>query len=223
MALVASLAAGSFTSFLGLASGLCLYLVLSTVPSAKRFLMLGVATLIALGFAYAANAVNEPLPERPVGESALDRSLWVRHLIIKRSWQTAATAGAFGWGRGVNIREMVSLESLDNAYLLIAIERGWVALGLWLALPLCLAAMVSRTLRRVRTRYMSRSILAGFCASIGTMVALFTVWLGLPYSSLLMVMLALTVNTAEAAAPVRQGGRRSPPPGATHGSRSGGR
>ena len=220
MALVAWLLSLSFTPYLGLAAGLCLYLVLSTVPSAKRFLTVGVATLIALGFIYTAYVASTPLQEIPVDGSTLSASLWARHTIIKLAWEPAATAGAFGWG--IEGTGNFGIRGFDNAYLLITTQRGWVPLGLWLALPLCLAATVSRALRRARSRSMVRSILAGFSASIGVMIAMFTVWLGFVYSLLLPVIIALTVNAAQAAAPVRRTSRRPgfPLPAETHGSGS---
>jgi hypothetical protein len=213
MALVATLASASFTPYTGLAGAFCLYLVLSTVPSASRFLVSGVAIVIAVGYAYTAHVASAPMPERPVDASAFENSRWVRHLIIKESWQAATTAGAFGWGRSIDKGELVDLKSMDNAYMLIALERGWVGIGLWLALPLCLAVTVSRALRRVQPRHVRRSIRAGFCACIGTMISLYTVWFGNIYSCLLMVMIALTVNAAQAAMPARRAYRRSPPGG----------
>jgi hypothetical protein len=220
MALAASLTSASFTPYMGLVGGLCLYLALAKVPSARRFLTLGVATLIALVFAYAAYVASAPLPERSLDGSTFADSLWTRQAVIKNAWEPAATAGPFGWG--IEGADAFALEGFDNAYLLITTQRGWVALGLWLALPLFLAAMVSRALRRAPPPNMARSILAGFCASIAIMVSMFTVWLGFAYASLLPVMIALTVNAAQAAALARRRSRRpgSPPRSAAPGPRS---
>jgi hypothetical protein len=212
MALAAMLASASFTPYMGLLGGLSLYLVLWTVPPTRRLLTLGVAILIGLAFAYTAYLAHAPLPEQPVSGSALEGSRWTRHDVIKQAWEPAATAGAFG--RGIEATGELEIKGFDNAYLLITSQRGFLGLGLWLALPLFLAAMVSQSLGRPRSRNLARSILAGFCASIGTMVAMFTVWLGFVYASLLPVMLALTVNAARAPAAVRRASSRpaSPPP-----------
>lgn len=208
MAVAATLTSLSFTPYMGLFGGLSLYLLLWTAPSTRRFLTLGVATLIALVFAYTAYVAHAPLPERRVEGQEFERSLWTRHSIIKQAWEPAATAGAFG--RGLEKTGELEIKGFDNAYLLITSQRGFVGLGLWLALPLSLAAIVSRALRRARSQSLARSIVAGFCASIGTMIAMFTVWLGFVYASLLPVMLALTVNAARAAAAVRRESRGRP-------------
>jgi hypothetical protein len=206
LTVAATLTSASFTPYMGLVGGSCLYLLLWTVPSARRLLTLGIAIVIALAFAYTAYVASMPLPEQPLGGGAFEGSLWTRKSVIKQAWGPAATAGAFG--RGLEETGELEIKGFDNAYLLITSQRGLVGLGLWLALPLCLAAMVSRALRRARSRSLARSIIAGFCASIGTMIAMFTVWLGFTYSSLLPVVIALTVNGARAAPRVRQASAR---------------
>jgi hypothetical protein len=206
MALVASLASASFTPYMGLLGGFSLFLFVSVVRSARRFLTLGVLILISLIFAYTAYVAKIPLPELPPEGNVFERSLWTRQSVIKNAWELAATAGPFGWG-AQQTREF-GLEGFDNAYLLITTQRGWLALAFWLALPLTLAATVSRALQRTRSRSMFRSALAGFCASIGTMVAMFTVWLGFAYASLFPIVTALAVNAAQAAPRVRPARRK---------------
>jgi hypothetical protein len=209
MAVAATLTSASFTPYMGLFGGLSLYLLLRTVPSGRRFLTPGVAILIGLVFAYTAYVAHAPLPEQPIAGSTLEGSRWTRHHVIKQAWEPAATAGAFG--RGVEETGELEIKGFDNAYLLITSQRGFVGLGLWLAIPLSLAAIVSRGLRRARSRSLAQSIVAGFCASIGTMIAMFTVWLGFVYASLLPVMLALTVNASQSAATARRLSRRRSP------------
>jgi len=209
MALAALAFSLSFTPFVGFAVGACLYVVLSRLPWSRRFLVPGVAILILLVFAYLAMVASSPLPEQPPGDGAFEKSLWTRHLVFRETWQLAATAGPLGRG-STDVGAMTALKrSVDSAYLLIAIERGWVVLGLWLSLPVCLAAMVSRVLRRPLAPRLVRSMLAGFSACIGTMLAMVTVWFGFVYSSLLMVMIALTVNAAQAARTSHRSNRNS--------------
>jgi len=207
-ALVASLTSASFTPLAGLTAGLSLYLLLSTVPSARRYLTPGVATVIALLFSYTAYVASTPIPVRPLEQGSFADSMWTRHAVIKKAWEPAATAGPFGWG--MEETEKFDVKGFDNAYLLITTRHGWVSLGLWLALPLALAARVSRALRRARSRNMIRAILAGFCACVATMTAMYTVWLGFVYASLFPIVIALTVNATQAVAPLR---RASPAPG----------
>ena len=86
--------------------------------------------------------------------------------------------------------------------------RGWVALLLWLALPIYLAVLASRGVRRARSRWQAQLIPAGFSAVVGTMIAMYTVWFGFVYAQLFMIVLALTVNATQAAL---HPGRRGPP------------
>jgi len=220
-ALLSSISALSFGPFAGIAAALAFFLALRNIPSTRRFLAAGVVLLIALGFFYTSHRAQAPLSPRPVGEGAFAQSLWIRQLIIKRAWEAAATAGPFGWGvhragdvLASDLEFDVTSRSTDNAYLLIAIERGWVALSLWLSLPVFLALLVTRALRRAHSRQLALAILCGYCASLGTMVAMFTVWFGMTYASLFVVLVALTVNAAQAALPTADHARmrRSPAP-----------
>jgi hypothetical protein len=197
-ALVASFSGLSFSSFFGLGAGVCLYLAIATFPFARRLLAPVVVVLIAVGFLYAAHIANEPLPERPIGESQIAGSYWIRQLILHQAWEHAASAGPFGRGMLLDVGEL-DLESIDNSYLLLAMQRGWVSLGLWLALPVCLGALASRAARHSRSGESMRAILCGFCATIGTMVAMFTVFFGFVYASLFVTIVGLTVGAAQAA------------------------
>ena len=184
----------SFTSYLGMAAALGLFLLLSMSRPARRYLAAGVMVAIALGFAFAATLANAPLGEPTAPGGSFAASLWIRHLIIQEAWQSVTSAGFFGWGRLVRGGD---LTSIDNAYLVIGIQRGWVPLALWLAIPVSLASLVSRAVRRARSPVAVRVVLLSFCGTFGTMVAMFTVWLGFLYQSLFVVVIALTVNAAQ--------------------------
>ncbi len=195
-ALVSWFVAGSFTSYLGLGSGLALYLMLERLPVTRRFLVPGMLAAVAIGILYAATLATTPVGESSAPSGSFAGSLWIRHVIIQKAWAMATSAGPFGWGRLVPIGD---LKSLDNAYLVIAIQRGWVALALWLALPVLLARLVSRALRRASSERAVRRILLAFCGTFGTMVAMFTVWFGFAYQSLFAIVVALAVNASLAA------------------------
>jgi hypothetical protein len=195
-ALISWLVAFSYTPYLGMAAGLGLFLLLKVFRGARQYLVPGVLAAIAIGFVYTATLASAPLGEQPAMGGTVATSLWIRQFIIQQAWQTAAGAGPFGWGPHVQVGE---LRSIDNAYLAIAIERGWVALGLWLALPVALASLASRSLRSARSPAAVRAVLLGFCGTFGTSVAMFTVWLGYVYQSLFIIVVALAVNAAQAA------------------------
>jgi hypothetical protein len=198
LALIAAICGLSFTPYAGLGAGLSLFLALRRLPVLRRFLVLVVLVVMTVGYSYASYTANAPLPERPPEEDVLASSTWVRKLIIKQAWRAAGAAGFFGLGGDLDIGELMELKSLDNAYLRITINRGKGALLLVLSLPIGLALVASRALRRARSGPLSRSIQAGFCAIVGAMVAMFTVSLIGVYPSLLLIAAALTVNGAEA-------------------------
>jgi hypothetical protein len=195
-ALVASFCAISFSAFMGLGCGMLLYLILIRFPHARRLLPVMAALLILVGFAIAGQLATSQTDERVRGEGAFSGSLRNRQELIQLAWDTSKTAPLFGWGD--TLPEEID-RSVDNAYLLIAMRRGWVALGLWLALPVLLAALASRGVRRARERRQVQIILAGFSAVVGTMISMYTVWFGFLYPSFFMIVLALTVNESQAA------------------------
>jgi hypothetical protein len=201
-ALLAWFAALSYSSYFGLAAGLCLYLILDRFGRARRLLVPGVLVVILVGCIFTVNLASAPLGERPANDAPpLELSYWVRHAIISRAWEGVKTAGLFGWG--IHLDSVVEMQSVDNAYIGIAMRKGWVALGLWLALPIRVAAVASRGLRRARTRQQIQAILVSVSAVVGTMVAMFTVWFGFVYASLFMIVVALAVNAAQATGSVR--------------------
>jgi hypothetical protein len=208
-AFVSWVASASFTSYLGLAAGVSLFALLTKLPFARRYVVVGAVAAIALGLFYAATLATLPLQSVSDSDTSLAKSLWVRHLIIRDAWETAAGAGLLGWGRLVKVG---TLESIDNAYLVIAIQRGWIALGLWLALLVTVASLASRALHAARTRGEIRALLLGYCGTFGTMVAMFTVWLGFAYQSLFVIVVALTVNAARASLRSAQARVRPKPP-----------
>ena len=206
-ACVASACGLSFTSYLGASAGLALYLVVVRLPPSRRLLPALVAFLIVCGFALTARLASDPWESPAEAETALEGSYRMRQVIVQRSIRAVSTAGVLGWGGAAggqlemrkDVSDSMGAMSVDNAYLLFAIVHGWVTLALWLAVPLSLALVTSRACRRTRSRRELRTILAGFSAVIGTMVSMYTVWFGFAYAPLFMMVLALTVNAAQAA------------------------
>ena len=159
---------------------------------------------------FIAQLAVSPIDEAAPEEGAFAGSFWNRQQVIQNSWNSVKRAGLFGFGDMLpeEVTRGRSFHSVDNAYLLIAMSRGWVALGLWLALPVCLAALASRGVRRARSRRQVQLILGGFSAVVGTMIAMYTVWFGFVYPRLFMIVLALTVNESQAAIQAGQASNR---------------
>lgn len=210
---VASVCGISFSSIVGLAFGVGAYLGLASLRFARRLIPLGVAVGVAAALAYSVTLATAPLPEDWEVESAFQGSHRTRQLILQLGWPAATTAGPFGLGTTFDTLSL-GLESVDNAYLLITIQRGWVALALWLLLPIALAVLASRALRASRSEVESRAILGGLASVVGTMVAMYTVWFGFVYPSLFVIAVALTVSASQSAlraARIAAAARRRPP------------
>lgn len=196
LALIASFCGISFGPFMGFGCALFLYLLLIRFPRWRRLLPAAVTLMILVGFAIAAHLATTPIDEPAREEAEISGSLRNRQELMQLSWGWAKTAGFFGWG--TYLPEEID-RSVDSAYLLITMQRGWVALGLWLVLPVCLTALAYRGVRSAHSRRQVQIILAGTSAIVGTMIAMFAVWFGFVYAQLFMIVLALTVNESQAA------------------------
>ena len=201
LALIASFCGISFGAFMGLGCALLFYLALITFPRSQRRLRAAVALFILVGFALSSHLAVSPIGEAARGDATFSGSFRNRQQLIQNSWDTMKRAGFFGLGDYLpdEVVRGRSFKSVDNAYLLITMTRGWVALGLWLALPIFLAILAARGVRKARSRRQVRLILLGFSAVVGTMIAMYTVWFGFLYPILFMIVLAFTVNESQAA------------------------
>lgn len=224
-AFVASVCGLSFSAYTGASVGLALYFVVVQFPRSRRPLVALVAFLIVCGFALTARLASDAWEPPAEAETTFEGSYRMRQLIVQRSIRAATTAGVLGWGGAArdqlemrkNVADTIGTMSVDNAYLLFVLVRGWATLTIWLALPLSLALVTSRACRRGRSRRELHSMLAGFSAVIGTMVSMYTVWFGFVYAPLFMMVLALTVNAAQTntRAPAPAQGRSTVSPGLT--------
>ncbi|HZL37726.1 MAG TPA: hypothetical protein VFC78_20585 [Tepidisphaeraceae bacterium] len=140
-----------------------------------------------------------PLGERPRDGSVAD-SFWVRRLILQHTWEQATTAGPFGWGR-LEPLDVVDLDSIDNAYILFAMCRGWVYLLLWLAIPLAVALRVGKAMRRYTASQAHIFPLAvGAACALGVSAAFYGVWAGWagePYTMLWLIGIALMMSVSD--------------------------
>ena len=163
------------------------------------------------------------------GGGTLETSFRVRALIVQNSWKMATTASLLGAGRMIT-QEELDLESVDNAYLLFTMQRGWMFLLLWLTLPLLLAHRASRAMRLDRPGAVF-PICSAMAAIFGLFAAIYTVWASSDFMSLWMLLLGYTVTAIDTALnvnpPLQLAGfqtraptRSAPPPLAAHGAAS---
>jgi len=126
------------------------------------------------------------------------RSYEVRKLIVKNSWNLVSTAGL--WGHGANIpKDELNLDSVDNAYLVFAMTRGWVYLGLFLLMIVWVAHRVKQAMARCRSNGERMPLAAAFASFIGVLVGMYTVWAAEDFINVWLPLTALLVTLTELA------------------------
>lgn len=163
----------------------------------RRFLAIYAIAAICIGF-WASNRLLQIDTTRDPSDSAAESSLKVRALIMQHSWNMIAHSGLWGWGRLINQNDL-DLSSVDNAYLVVGLTRGWVSLCLWLLLPIAAALRLSKALRPSQEVTFQASVIVGFAAFIGTMAAMFTVWQDPSFVTPWLILLGFTISLVERA------------------------
>src|SRR5205085_8739428 len=105
-------------------------------------------------------------------------------------------AGSFGWGSSIR-HSQLSLESVDNSYMLFTMRRGFVFLGLFLMVPVVVAlrGMKAFAAGKLPTHWIPLAV--GIASIIGIMAAMYTVWFGFVYSVLWVIMIGLTTSMSD--------------------------
>ena len=202
----------SYTPYLGLIAGVAVLAVLRTVPWSRR-LVLPLTLLVVVGLtAYTYKVAVEPLSEAGHGVDGVEGSLYVRHLIIKRTWALATSAGPFGYGVMTNFSGMedFDLDSVDNSYMGLAMTRGWVGVGLWVMLGVCFAARVTKAFGASGDPSLVFPLAVATAGVLGLMMAMYTVWAGAFYSIPWFILMALSNSLIDQVMAVAQGRPASP-------------
>jgi hypothetical protein len=192
LAVVASI---SFTCFLGMAAALGVYFLLTFVPWLRTRLHWVVLGMFVVGLMFHSYMMTTSSVSS-WDQSPLERSFRVRALIVQNTMGVLREAGLFGFG-GTLRRSDIDLDSVDNSYMLLGITRGWVGLGLWLLIPVCVAARVSRAMAVCKNSAQQWPMVVAFSAIMGTMVAMYTVWQGAIYGTLWHLLIAFTMTASE--------------------------
>ena len=218
---VMTLASLSFTSFVAVAGIVALYFLARTTRLAG-YALLPISAAVILGYVVlTASLLAEPLEKPDDPTQTLNSSYYIRHLIVQYTWPYVVTSGPLGHGDVVGAREM-GLESVDNAYMLFAVQRGWLYVGTFLFLLVVVGLYGGRALLRVESGAARTPLAAGIGGIVGTMLGMYTVFFGFVYARLFMILLGLTVtmcqramektaDPAHAAGPLPRGPRREPP------------
>ncbi|MEM8875458.1 MAG: hypothetical protein AAGD32_14515 [Planctomycetota bacterium] len=194
---IVALTAMSFTSFMVIAIALTMVVTIRFMPWVGHAAWLPVAIGV-LGFALLTSVLLGLDLERPdfTGtEANFNGSLYMRMLIVQTVFDEAIGSGPLGAGENFQFEELF-MNSIDNAYLLMLLEQGWIYLLLFLALPFLLAGEVGKALRMLPNTDTRMPLIVNFSVLVAVMAGMYTVWFGFAYEPVWVVMLGLTVSMA---------------------------
>lgn len=186
----------SFTGYFGLLAMLAMFAFLKSIKIA-RYHLAGMAVLIiGAVFIYSTIVLSQTMPPRPAPGDIFASSLWIRKLIIHRGWDMARGSGLLGFGKYIDTTEL-KLSSVDNAYLLMVLTRGWLTLGIFLLIPVTLGLRVSHAMRSAASQAEVNVLLLAAATVTGIMIAMYTVWFGFVYANLFLVLIGFCATLAE--------------------------
>ena len=223
---VMTLCSLSFTSFVAVAAIGAIFLAARATRLMSLLLLPMSVGVIVAYVMFTAYLVATPT-ERPETEDAAHSSFYMRHVIVQRTWPDARDAGWFGHGPLWKV-ESTGLFSLDNAYLLFIIQKGWVYFVGFLLLLTAVNIYGGIAVGLVKNGTARTPVAAGVAGLIGTMLGMYTVFFGFVYARLFIILLGLTVTMCqhvfersragaferqpEAAGPAAPTRRPAPPP-----------
>ena len=185
----------SFTSFVAVAAIGGIFL-LARFTHLARWVLLPMSVGVIIAYAMlTAHLVTTP-PAPPETEEAAHSSYYMRHVIVYRTWPDARDAGWFGHGPMWQV-ESTGLFSLDNAYLLFIIQKGWVYFASFLVLLTVVNIYGGMAVGQVRQGAARTPVAAGVAGLIGTMLGMYTVFFGFVYARLFIILLGLTVTMCQ--------------------------
>ncbi len=182
----------SFTPYVGVATGIGFFFILMSSHYARAMLLPLTLAVIAVIFTFTYSVAHSKIGPKP--DSDLGGSLWTRKQIISQSWQKAASAGAFGFGRNLSsgdAEDEYDLKSVDNSYMLFTMSRGWVYTTLWLSIAVFFSVRMTRAFNAATSPSQIFPLAAGTATVLGLMVSMYTVWAGALYVVVWAVMLGL--------------------------------
>jgi hypothetical protein len=194
--LFAALSGGPFA---GMAVAALVFWLLRYVRFSRPVLWVGVVAVVVGMFMLTMYLATAEMPARPHDGSAKD-SFLVRQLIVHNCWKQVQDAGALGHGRIIEFKD-IDLDSVDNAYVLFAMCRGWIYAGLWVAIPVLVAMRATKAMRRFKLSQVHIFPLAiGTAAVLGVSFAFYWVWAGWagePYTMLWLILIAFTMTLCD--------------------------
>ncbi|MDB5302580.1 MAG: hypothetical protein JWM97_129 [Phycisphaerales bacterium] len=194
--LFAALSGGPFA---GVAIAVLTFCLLRYVRFSRPLLWVGVLAVVAVMFMFTMYLATAPMPPRP-RDGSMGDSFWVRRLIVQNCWKQVQDAGLLGHGRIIAFKD-IDLDSVDNAYVLFAMCRGWIYAALWIAIPLFVGTRVAKAMGRYTLSQMHIFPLAvGAATILGVSFAFYWVWAGWagePYTMLWLILIAFTMTLCD--------------------------
>lgn len=186
----------SFTAYFGLLALTGMYLGLKYIRPLRYHLALIAMIGIAGVAIYTSVVLSKKLPDRPPSNDIFAGSLWIRQVIVHRGWAMAKTAGWFGYGQSLDLK-VLGLDSVDNSYILMILNYGWLTLSLFLLIPIVLGIRTSRALRRAGNEMEAHPLIIAAATMTGIMISMYTVYFGFVYANIFMLLVAFSATLAE--------------------------
>lgn len=196
----------SYTAYFGAAATGMFYFLIARIRFVRTHLVFLVLVGISMGCWGTYYLLQQDLSKLPKPHT-FESSLWTRTLIVQESWGLVSRAGPWGLGKTITTAD-ITLESVDNAYLLHAMRNGWVYLTLWLLIPVGVGMRANRVFRRWNNWPQIFPLAVAVATILGIMVAMYTVWAGAVYATVWLIMIGFTMSMIDVllqhAAPRRQ-------------------
>lgn len=197
-AVFVSVASLSFSAFVNVAVAGAVFAVLWFAKWSGRLLPLAAAGALVGGIMVTNVLLTTPLGERSerLGQDVRD-SLHMRTLIVQQSWPLVQEAGWWGYGKQIS-KDMLDLDSVDNAYLLFIMQRGWPYFALFLTIPFIVTLRSARVWADAPADAQRLPVAIAVAAVLAILVAMYTIFFGFVYAKLWLVLLGVLNSTLDA-------------------------
>lgn len=200
-----SMASLSFSAFVNVVAVLGIFGLIYYMPFIGRFLNVLVVIGVIAGVAMTSAFLNHQLGER--GEQfgqTLDDSMHIRTRIVQEAWPIARDAGWLGFGKdGVEpqLKERAPdknpIKSVDNAFLLMTMQRGWPYFAIFMCIPFAIGAMTAKVWRVAPLESQRVPVMIAVAVLFSILLAMYTIFFGFVYSHLWLGMLGLFASLCD--------------------------
>lgn len=204
----------SFSAFLNIAIAGAVFGVLWSMKWTGRLLPVAAVIAVVGGVMVTNTLLTTPLGERSekFGQDVRD-SLHMRTLIVQQSWPLVQEAGLWGYGKRIS-KDRLDLDSVDNAYLLFIMQRGWPYFLLFLTIPFVVTFRAARAWGDFQTDAQRLPVAIAVAGLLAILVAMYTIFFGFVYAKLWLVLLGTfnsTVDALRGSVPAAQRAAYRPP------------